>query len=509
MPETLILTGTRGSSWHGFSMHFANSHLDLSASDPIPSAPGPFLLARVGASLSRALASRSDVRVGAFCVHPASFIGRASTEPETADLDTALDEWCESAQDLLSLWRKKRTHVDLLNWEECLACPGDFQAWFREHIGTPAASPLCVSDSAASPLEAVRLQICGAIVDSHRSAPRLWSELQAACRPLSADFRTPSPAMLRQSALAGLSSAQSGLLEASDGKSKALSQLAETRAELAELKTESDRKHQVLLQEIEDAFRESQFHFEKWKHTEAEMERREADLLARLGAMETNLHEHHLLASERDSLFEECRTLGFRLSALEADLGNAEAAKSSAYARLEAAQAELDRQISESRQIQHILLQEVRKAFQESQDHFEKWKAAEAQRDQGMAKLQALIDSMASRLSWRLGAPFRFCWEKIRNSAVKLKRLPIALRILLKHYRSGLFDHEWYFAQNPDVKATTPRPFIHFAFHGVFEDRAPHSRYNEAEYLLRNPSAKSSDHLPLVHYVLEGFQPRK
>jgi hypothetical protein len=91
----------------------------------------------------------------------------------------------------------------------------------------------------------------------------------------------------------------------------------------------------------------------------------------------------------------------------------------------------------------------------------------------------------------------------------KLAKLPTALRVLWWHRKSGLFDYEWYLQQNPDVRAATKRPFIHFALHGVFEGRPPHARFNAYSYLAANPDVKSSGQAPLLHYVLHGYAEKR
>jgi hypothetical protein len=130
----------------------------------------------------------------------------------------------------------------------------------------------------------------------------------------------------------------------------------------------------------------------------------------------------------------------------------------------------------------------------------------EAESYRRVAALQALMDAMQARITWKLGAPARLVWDKARNTAIKIYRLPTAWRIVRLHRSSGLFNHEWYYRQNPDVKATTARPFLHFAFHGVFEGRTPNPSYNESAYLRHTPSAQSNSMKPLLHYTLKGWK---
>jgi hypothetical protein len=126
----------------------------------------------------------------------------------------------------------------------------------------------------------------------------------------------------------------------------------------------------------------------------------------------------------------------------------------------------------------------------------------EAEGDRRVAEIQTRLDAIVARWTWKLGAPGRFVWDKTHNTAVKITRLPVALQIILKHRHSGFFNHEWYFEQNQDVKSVTSRPFLHFAFHGVFEGRAPNPSYDESKYLQSNPSLKSHGKKPLLHYTL-------
>ncbi len=118
------------------------------------------------------------------------------------------------------------------------------------------------------------------------------------------------------------------------------------------------------------------------------------------------------------------------------------------------------------------------------------------------AELLRSIQSIESRWTWKIGAPLRFIFDKIRSIVIFLARLPVALRILVKHRRSGMFDHNWYLNQNPDVKNSTSRPFIHFAFHGVFEGRSPNPFFKPEDHPPRGASANPSRHASLRRYLL-------
>jgi len=152
------------------------------------------------------------------------------------------------------------------------------------------------------------------------------------------------------------------------------------------------------------------------------------------------------------------------------------------------------------------LTEEVQERFNETAALGKRILDIEAEGAERAAKIQSRMDAMAARWTWKLGAPFRFSWDKARNAAVKISRLPIALRILLKHRHTGFLDNDWYLATNPDVKQSAAQPLPHFAFHGAFEGRAPHAAFREADYISRNPSLVSRRKPPLVHYALKGWK---
>jgi hypothetical protein len=87
----------------------------------------------------------------------------------------------------------------------------------------------------------------------------------------------------------------------------------------------------------------------------------------------------------------------------------------------------------------------------------------------------------------------------------KIQKLPIAFKVWRRHRKSGLFDFEWYLRRNPDVRAATKRPFLHFAMHGIFEGRAPNASFQNDAYLAANPDIAQSGLPPVQHYVLQGY----
>jgi hypothetical protein len=232
---------------------------------------------------------------------------------------------------------------------------------------------------------------------------------------------------------------------------------------------------------------------------------------------------HQQLATEREALstdlqerFEELAKLAkLQLStedernALQTKVSELQAERESLASRLSTLLAERDDLAARHQQLateREALSTDLSQRFEEIALLGKRLLEVEVEGNQRVAALQARMDAMQARLTWKLGAPARFVWDKTRNIALKIYRLPTAWRILRLHRSSGLFNHEWYYRQNPDVKAITTRPFLHFAFHGVFEGRTPNPSYNESAYLKHTQSAQSSSMKPLLHYTLKGWK---
>jgi predicted nucleic acid-binding Zn-ribbon protein len=69
---------------------------------------------------------------------------------------------------------------------------------------------------------------------------------------------------------------------------------------------------------------------------------------------------------------------------------------------------------------------------------------------------------------------------------------------------SGLFDKEYYLAQNPDVAAEGVDPIQHYVRSGAAEGRDPSRLFDTSAYLETHPELATSGINPLLHYVLYG-----
>lgn len=77
---------------------------------------------------------------------------------------------------------------------------------------------------------------------------------------------------------------------------------------------------------------------------------------------------------------------------------------------------------------------------------------------------------------------------------------------------SGLFDAEWYLAQNVDLRRARVDPWEHFVLLGAGEGRNPGPGFDTQFYLEQYPEAEASELVPVEHYLRigrpAGFEPR-
>jgi hypothetical protein len=328
----IYLTGTNGQNWRSFADQ-------LSAANP--------------QSISLAVPSAKNLtspgtEVICFAECPASLIAARAEDPSVT-----LERWKKSAGVLLALWRKSRQRVAILNWDECLADAAAFDQWLSDQIQTE-------SGKAAGPLPTTQTSLASrviaeVIVAQDREATRLWNELRVASLPIAKDFGGPrgaSPALaLRELAqqqeetlkthemlLQEIQNAHkesedffgqleiaradaeatkqelertAALLQETQGTRQGLQdQLNTAQGELNALKQESQtlkesalRNHEMLLQEIQNAHKESEIFFEQWKRLELDPSTKyfSADEVYLQAASSTPTHSH------LEFLLEDCR----------------------------------------------------------------------------------------------------------------------------------------------------------------------------------------------------------
>jgi glycosyltransferase involved in cell wall biosynthesis/2-polyprenyl-3-methyl-5-hydroxy-6-metoxy-1,4-benzoquinol methylase len=125
--------------------------------------------------------------------------------------------------------------------------------------------------------------------------------------------------------------------------------------------------------------------------------------------------------------------------------------------------------------------------------------ALQGLRDRRSMRLTSSVRALAKDARAALGTG----WKAPVGSARELARKLRNRRII---ERSGLFDREFYLAQNPDVATTGIDPLDHFLEHGAKEGRDPHPLFDISFYLGSYPEVAQSGKNPFVHFLRSGWK---
>ena len=119
-------------------------------------------------------------------------------------------------------------------------------------------------------------------------------------------------------------------------------------------------------------------------------------------------------------------------------------------------------------------------------------------------------------------------WCRFQSKIRGLKKLISMYRDVITIHKNGLFDKDFYLAQNPDVKqrfihsiywkwrdSSNPllraigkwktATVLHYVFHGVYEGRDPNNFFSTAFYINENPDLLKYNYInPFVHFIQHG-----
>ena len=218
-------------------------------------------------------------RAVVFCEAPATTLSCALRD---APLDSKLapsalvDAWEAAAIALLECRRLHRERVFFVDMAECRECPGALEAWMHGcgFDGFHAEAPLAGGET----LTAIAMDaLCARFVQERVGARRTWQEIQASCQPLDAQWQPVNTEENLSAALSALvenarslsrlgsrisdlETENSSLIEKHDLLLRERDQLADERVALERRSLETS---EMLLKEIEAAFRESEDFYEK------------------------------------------------------------------------------------------------------------------------------------------------------------------------------------------------------------------------------------------------------
>jgi chemotaxis protein histidine kinase CheA len=356
MPS-LILTGTHGNSWQTFAESLSTQSIKTPLSGSFEK-DVIYCLSDPSADLTENLAKNGAMHAVVFCEAPAHVIAsEAEKSKEGQAVETALQHWSKSAEIILSQWRKNRTRFHLLNWDECQAYPEEFSQWVHTLSGISALNDhYPVLDRKKTSL-ALRV-VAEEIVRKDRTAARLWSEIEAACQPIAKGVAMED---LRPDAFQAL--AELIQFKSAD-KDRLEQELASVRTELESQKESALKTHEMLLQELQNAFKESEDFFEQLETSQNEYEQAKQSMSDFATQLEQSKGEVIRLTALHQEA-EQARNIVFQ-------------EKSDFEQELETTRTELESQKESALKTHEMLLQELQNAFKESEDFFEQWKSHEA-----------------------------------------------------------------------------------------------------------------------------------
>jgi hypothetical protein len=119
-------------------------------------------------------------------------------------------------------------------------------------------------------------------------------------------------------------------------------------------------------------------------------------------------------------------------------------------------------------------------------------------KDREIERQRKRVTKLQQTVSWKITAPVRAMAKHFKRSRKEQKRTNEEVKLLKT---SGLFDEEWYLAENEDVANEGFDPVEHFIHHGAAEGRNPSPMFDLRKYLEINPDVASAGMNPFVHFL--------
>lgn len=105
---------------------------------------------------------------------------------------------------------------------------------------------------------------------------------------------------------------------------------------------------------------------------------------------------------------------------------------------------------------------------------------------------------LRNSLTWRITSRILHWMRRLAGAGPQGRRTVRVLR------SSGMFDQEYYLAQNPDVAESGVDPIQHYVRSGAAEGRNPSPHFGTSAYTETHPEVAILGINPLLHYVLYG-----
>jgi len=121
----------------------------------------------------------------------------------------------------------------------------------------------------------------------------------------------------------------------------------------------------------------------------------------------------------------------------------------------------------------------------------------------GAKAVSEAIERLQASVRWKLGGLLLAPLGLVRHLTARLNRRRSRQDKLLIEV-SGLFEHDRYLAENPDIAGSGLDPLDHYVARGWREGREPGSKFSAKAYLAAYPDVAALKTSPLLHYLKHG-----
>lgn len=388
--------------------------------------------------------------------------------------EQALSNWQTEAKQLLNFFRAHRGQAALVDLHAVAQYPGEFMEWLTQHHNAFSELSSAYSGSLEQPPSPTELNLLLAtqLVGQTTGLRPLMAHLEASSIPFR-EYRYGPPIV----------------------------DIDRVRDQLVRLKQVSQSDGQAQKEEVERLNNE----LKQAKDAKSRAEANEKDLkeendliLKQLFKVQEELEKYYLMSKDLEKRLQD-RSAEFKKRDKELKERDMQLKKLQKDSK-----SEVDKLRSKSSELQS--------KSEELHSNYRKLNSEKTGLEKQVLKLQAEISGLKKdkRL---LTASIRQLAEetggfKVKRLAAPIKSLSRASRRLRQDVQlvraSDLFDETWYLSQNPDVKAQSVDPALHFTKYGGIEGRAPSPGFDSASYLEKNPDVAQQGFNPLVHYLLHG-----
>jgi hypothetical protein len=236
-----------------------------------------------------------------FYEHPAPMISRYLSADPSASVETLVSIWSTAVLKILSVVRRHRDRVYLLNGTECVESEHEYLQWMRKHLGMVLDGAEVRRRPDEDPILRGLVEV---LCSQNSSITKLFQELEASAQPIDHEWDSAASEQIEKSSLVALEELlalrrdNSGLAEKNSENERTILRLENVIENHQSLVFQKQKENlgivETLFGELHQAFEESEGFFADWK--KAESTRRElclkVEAVIRGDAKEDSEHRH-------------------------------------------------------------------------------------------------------------------------------------------------------------------------------------------------------------------------